>query len=44
MDEKTLLEIAEKIKNKTATDEEVTLFMAELKKILAEIKDDLTTN
>ncbi len=44
MDEKTLLELVEKVKNKTATEEEVSILMAEIKKIVSELKEDLTTN
>ncbi|MFA6392914.1 MAG: hypothetical protein WCW54_02430 [Candidatus Paceibacterota bacterium] len=43
MDEKTMLEIAAKIKNKTATKEEVTAFTKEFTKLLEEIKEDLKT-
>ncbi len=38
-----MLEIAEKIKNKTATQEEVASFTKEFSKLLKEIKDDLIT-
>lgn len=41
MDEKTMLEIAEKIKNKTATEEEIVAFKEEFAKLLEEINDDL---
>ncbi len=41
MDEKTMLVIADKIKNKTATKEEITAFLEEYNKTLKEIKEDL---
>lgn len=43
MDEKTMLVIAEKIKNKTATKEEIADFLEEYNKTLEEIKKDLET-
>lgn len=42
MDEKTMLEIAEKIKNKTATEEEIASFIKEFTELLKGIKDDLS--
>jgi len=42
MDEKTMLEIAEKIKNKTATEEEILTFTKEFAKLLEDIKDTLS--
>jgi len=42
MDEKTMLEIAEKIKNKTATEEEIIIFTKEFTKLLKEVKKDLS--
>jgi len=42
MDEKTMLEIAEKMKNGTATDEEKIAFIKEFNRLLKDIKDDLS--
>ena len=42
MDEKTMLEIAEKIKNKTATKEEILSFTKEFNNLLEEMKGDLS--
>lgn len=41
MDENEMVTIAEKIKDKTATNEEITAFLKEYNKLLTEIKDDL---
>lgn len=41
MDEKTMLEIAEKIKNKTATEEEMVIFKEEFAKLLEKMNKDL---
>lgn len=41
MDEKTMLELADKIKNKTATEEEIAAFQKEFVKLLDGINDDL---
>lgn len=41
MDEKTMLEIAEKIKNETATEEEIITFKEEYAKLLEGINNDL---
>ena len=38
-----MLEIAAKIKNKTATEEEIAAFLKEYNKLLTEIKEDLST-
>lgn len=43
MDDKAMLAIAEKIKNKTATEKEIADFLKEYKKLLTEIKEDLST-
>jgi hypothetical protein len=42
MDENIMKEIAEKIKNKTATEEEILAFTKEFNSILSEVKDDLS--
>lgn len=42
MNSEKLLEIAEKIKNQTATEEEVILFTNDLKALLVSIKQDIT--
>lgn len=41
MDEKTMLEIAEKIKNKIATEQEILAFTKEFTKLLQDMKDAL---
>lgn len=41
MDEKTMLEIAEKIKNGTATKEEILVFTKEFEKLLESMNNDL---
>ena len=41
MDEKTMLELADKIKNGTATQEEMVIFKEEFAKLLAKMNDDL---
>jgi hypothetical protein len=41
MDEKTMLVVAEKIKNKTATKEETEAFLEEFNKALEDVKDIL---
>lgn len=43
MDKKTMLEIAEKIKNKTATEPEILAFTKEFNNLLEEIKEKLDT-
>jgi hypothetical protein len=42
MDEKTMLEIAEKIKNNTATKDEIIAFTKEYSKIVKELKEELS--
>ena len=42
MDEKELMVIADKIKNKTATEEEILAFTEEFNKVLGEMKEDLS--
>lgn len=37
-----MLEIAEKIKNKTATEKEILAFIKEFNKLLEEMKEDLS--
>lgn len=42
MDKNTMLAIAEKIKDKTATEEEIIAFTNEFTKLLSEINKDLS--
>jgi len=42
MSEKELLVIADKIKNKTATQEEILIFTEEFRKVLEEVKVNLS--
>ncbi len=42
MDEAKMIEIAEKIKNNTATEEEVLSYTQKIKEIVSEIKADLS--
>lgn len=42
MNREKLLEISEKIKNNTATEEEVTIFAKEMTALLASIRQDIT--
>jgi len=42
MSEKELLVIADKIKNKTATQEEILAFTEEFRKVLEEVKTNLS--
>jgi hypothetical protein len=42
MDDAKMMEIAEKIKNKTANQEEILAFTEEFNKVLGELRDDLS--